>query len=153
MPDCWPLFDFLFVVFSRLREEVTNECPLQNVKGANRPGAGGESSRIQTHLGVGESTIGRIVIGAIRPWGERYSGRNVLLPKRTDGVSGTLMLKNAAGSIQPISNQCGPISVLRIRAIRRAKPQVHNTISRPLIFGDFAHKYPTIIIPHNNNTP
>ena len=48
---------------------------------------GGESSRIQTHLGVGESTIGRIVIGAIRPWGERYSGRNVLLPKRTVGLS------------------------------------------------------------------
>ena len=85
LPDCWPLFDYLFDVFSRLREEVTNECPLQNVKGANRPG--GESSRIQTHLGVGESTMGRIVIGAIRPWGERYSGRNVLLSKRTVGLS------------------------------------------------------------------
>ena len=30
---------------------------------------GGESSRIQTHLGVGESTIGRIVHGANRPTG------------------------------------------------------------------------------------
>ena len=120
-------------------------------QGANRPGY--KPISVWANRPWGESTIGRIVIGAIRPWDERYSGRNILLPKRTDGVSGTLMLKNAAGSIQPISNQCGPISVLRIRAIRRAKPQVHNTISRPLIFGDFAHKYPTTIIPHNNNTP
>ena len=42
--DISPLFDFLFNVYSRLREEVTNDCKLKNVKGANRPG--GESSRI-----------------------------------------------------------------------------------------------------------
>ena len=72
MPDCWPLFDFLFDVFSRLREEVTNECPLQNVKGANRPG--GESSR-------GESTIERIVHGANR----LAFGRNVHGAKGTVG--------------------------------------------------------------------
>ena len=62
----------------------------QIVMGANRPW--GKSSRMQTHFGVGESSMGSIVqeanlLGAEssranRPWGETSMGRNVQWAKR-----------------------------------------------------------------------
>ena len=45
-------------------------------QGANRPG--GELSRIQTHLGVGESTMGRIVHRANRPGANRLGGESTM---------------------------------------------------------------------------
>ena len=52
----------------------------------------GANRRMRTHLGVGESTVGRYVhranrpwgesssVWAKRPWGEKYSGRSVWKP-------------------------------------------------------------------------